>query len=245
MKTIKLALAAALVMSVAAGTSAQSAPKKVVKVGNAAMAMNTKMVRDITSHFQEWMISPGSNGYIYPKMSWNFSPDRNYSLKGLKPRKFLQYEKQRFGINLGWTDNASAKTRREKTRWFFARPGSLRAPIKYGEKIAIGYGKSPSFIKYAKRDFGINLDWSKQPSYEWIILGGAEGQPVRTGKDRVVLFNTKHLEPMLYFERTVGGHIGWPDSQKWWDAAKDWAKDNGPDYAKKLAVKALLSQAGL
>ena len=33
-----------------------------------------------------------------------------FSLKGMVNRKFLQYERQSFGINLGWTDNATNET---------------------------------------------------------------------------------------------------------------------------------------
>ena len=31
----------------------------------------------------------------------------------------------------------------------------------------------------------------------------------------VILYNLKHKMPLMYFDRTRGGDIGWPDSSKW------------------------------
>jgi hypothetical protein len=175
----------------------------------------------MAEQFKQWMINAnGPRGTVLGKSSFGGPANRNYSLKGLEPRKFLQHEHQTWGINLGWTDNASAATERKVRRWFFHKRGS--GPIRYGDLIALGNGGNPSFIRYSKRTFGINLDWSNSPVYEWQILGGRRGQPVSTGT-RVALFNTKSKagtsvgEPLIYFDRTVGGDIGWPSSTTWWD----------------------------
>lgn len=153
----------------------------------------------LTKAFRQWMIGANVKGVVLSKASWNDPSDKNYNLKGRTTRKFLQYEKQVFGINLGWTDNASATTARKRSKWFFARKGGRQGPIRYGETIAIGWGKSPSFIKYDHRNVGINLDWSDKPVYEWTILGGKPGTPVRTGRDWVILYNLAHGSPTDLF----------------------------------------------
>ena len=169
---------------------------------------------DIPSQYKQWMVGANSRGTITP------APGNYYNLKGLKNRKFFQYEKQGAGrgINLGWTNNATALTAKTKGKWFFHRPGGDKSPLVYGEPIAIAWyrGRSKSnYIRYASRTIGINLDWSKRPVFEWTIFGGKLGEPVRVGQDRVILYNKKHCRPMIYFNRTAGGDIGWPDSKRW------------------------------
>lgn len=240
--TYRMVIAAVALVAVVVGSVPGQAANHVrPRVSEMAFALSAKQVASVVVPFREWMINANTPGFILPKSSWSLSADRNYSLKGLTPRKFLQSESQSFGINIGWTDNASAATEERSRRFFFTRQGNSDAPIVYGEKLAIGLGKSPSFIRYKSREFGINLDWSSKPVYEWVILGGTAGTPVRTGQDKVVIFNLTHQEPLMYFDRTVGGDIGWPDSQTWAEAGKEWVKENGLEYAKKAAIAALIS----
>ena len=186
------------------------------------------------ARYKEWMIGANVTGFVYPNTTGGPS-SRKYNLKGSVPRKFLQYEKQGYfgGINLGWTNTASAGTAIDGAQWIFLRPGGPSAqltPVVYGEPIALGWSKSGKpFLKYAKRNVGINLDWSG-PVFEWTILGGTPGTRVRRGQDLVILYNLKHKMPMMYVDRTKGGHIGWPDSSKWTQAT---IKD--PAYMASLA----------
>ena len=209
--------------------------------------INVQASDDISSNpkYKQWMIGANSSGFIYPKSSWKGPADRNYNIKGSVIKKFLQYEKQGTGrgINLGWTDNASAKTAAKRSKWFFSRSSNADHPIRYGERLALawGTGKTP-FIKYANRNVGINLDWSKSPSYEWVIRGGKVGQPVKKGKDWVIIYNQKHKQPLMYFNRTAGGDIGWPDSKTWRspvDVAEDgivWTAEELHKELKRLTL---------
>ena len=57
------------------------------------------------------------------------------------------------------------------------------------------------------------------------VVGHVTGRPVNCG-DRVAIHNakagsTQSPDALIYFDRTVGGDIGWPDSKIWWDQAKD------------------------
>jgi hypothetical protein len=212
--------------------------------GVTAQDMSFAEAQAITADFQQWMIGSNVSGFVLTKSSFNGPADRSYNLKGLKLKKFLQHEDQTFGMNLGWTDNASAETSQKVSRWFFARHPSNRetGPIVYGETIAIGYGVSPSFVKYANREFGVNLKFVDQPAYDWKILGGQPGQAVRTGRDWVILYNITEGQPLIYFKRDVGAHLGWPDSITWRDKAEKWLRNQlnkAGEYAAKAAVAAL------
>jgi hypothetical protein len=173
----------------------------------------------LMAQYKQWMIGANATGFVYPNTT-SGPASKKYNLKGKVPIKFLQYEKQGTfgGINLGWTNSASAGTAIDRARWIFQRPGgpsAQLAPVVYGEPIALGWSKGGKpFLKYSKRNIGINLTWS-DPVFEWTILGRTPGTRVRRGQDLVILYNLKHRMPMMYFDRTKGGHIGWPDSSKW------------------------------
>ncbi len=169
--------------------------------------------------FKQWMIGANATGFVYPNIA-SGPASKKYNLKGMENTKFLHYETQGTfgGINLGWTNTASAGTAIDRAQWIFLRPGgpsAQLAPVVYGEPIALGWSKGgKQFLKYSKRNVGINLDWS-DPVFEWTILGGTPRTRVGRGQDFVILYNLKHKMPLMHFDRTKGGDIGWPDSSKW------------------------------
>lgn len=164
------------------------------------------------SQLKQWMFDPNHHHHpLRGKSSFAGPADRNTNLKNSNTRHFLQWEKQLFGINLGWTDDASPQTAVRVTRWFFTRPNNDESPLKYGDAFAMGYGIEPSYVRYAERSVGINLTWSTKPKFEWEILGGARGTQVQSG-DWVALYNRVAKECVIYFPRELGGQIGWPSS---------------------------------
>jgi hypothetical protein len=48
--------------------------------------------------------------------------------------------------------------------------------VRYGETIAVGNGRYPSFVRYKERTFGINLGWSDSPSIR-VEAAGRAGEP--------------------------------------------------------------------
>jgi hypothetical protein len=44
---------------------------------------------------------------------------------------------------------------------------------------------------------------------------------------------------LIYFDRTFGGNIGWPNSQTWWDQAKDMLPGLAKDVVTKLVMAKL------
>ena len=203
----------------------------------------TEAVIPLLSAYKQWNVGANGSGPVLSKTSFERPPDRNYSLSNRVVPRFLQYAGQDVGINLGWTDDASAATGRNVSRWFFAvRDLSLR-PVNYGETIALAHGKGDSFLKYSVRTWGINLSWSRDPVFEWQLLGGRRGQPVQ--QDRyLAIYNRKVKRFLVYFDRNVGGDIGWDDSMRWEDqiggVLEDLVKEFGDD-AVRVAVMAALA----
>ena len=203
-------------------------------------------VRELVEEYKQWSIGSNKAGNVLPKARFEDAPDRSYTLKGRIPRKFLQYEKQQFGINLGWTDDASPATGRHVARWFFTLQGNANRPIRYGDVIALANGKGDSFLRYADRDFGINLNWSKSPVFEWQLLGGPTGQPVARGP-YLAIYNRKVKRFFVHFDRNVGGNIGWDDSQRWeddlldqaWQQVKQLVAEYGDEAVRAAVVAAL------
>jgi len=172
----------------------------------------TTMVVDFLKQF---MFDPNQRHHeLLTKPTFGGPSDRNYNLKNSRTRRFLQWEEQTFGINLGWTDDDDPGTATRVSRWFIARPTGSAGPVRYGESIALGYGKDPSFIRYEDRTVGINLNWSNSPVFEWKLLGGPAGRAVRSG-DWLAIYNKRAGDCLIYFDRTLGGDIGWPSSKTW------------------------------
>ena len=188
----------------------------------AAVASATATSDAVTAagYLKQWMFDPNHAHHpLYAKSSFSGPASKNTNLKNSMERRFLQWEPQTFGINLGWTDDASPATAVAVSRWFFTRSDTTR-PLRYGDTIAMGYGTSPSYIRYANRTFGINLDWSSTPKYEWKLLGGRIGTEVRSG-DWLAIYNTVTQQPLISFDRNVGADIGWPNSERWEDQILD------------------------
>jgi hypothetical protein len=213
---------------VQASTGARATTQARATTGAHTVASTTSVRTKISDaeraagYVKQWKFDPNKPHHpLRAKTSFNGPANRNVNLKNSMERQFLQWEHQTWGINLGWTDDASPATAARVSRWFFTRKDTTH-PIRYGDKIALGYGGSPSYVYYAHRTFGINLDWSYTPRFEWKLLGGKIGKPVRSG-DWLAIYNTETKQPLIYFDRTVGGDIGWPDSETWPDQIADVA----------------------
>jgi hypothetical protein len=194
--------------------------------------------------YRVWMIDANRSGVVEGSRHGS-RPTRGQSLKGLSNRKFLHYERQSRGINLGWTNSASQAEERAAARWIFVSSSGEARPIRYGEPIAIGWPRDEPYLRYQKRNWGINLVWSARPSFEWMILGGRHGTTVRTGRDRIVLFNLTHAEPMIHFDRTVGANIGWPDSEIWLRSLRGIVEGGDPNCQNELGRAAARALAGV
>jgi hypothetical protein len=203
--------------------------------------MNNSLAEEVAEEYKQWMIGATKPRMpVLLKTTFGQHPERNYNLKNKNIRRYLQHEKQTWGINLGWTDDGSNETGNKVARWFFVRKETNTLPIRFGETIALGNGENPSFIRYEQRTVGVNLGWSDTPVFEWKLLGGRVGEPVNT-QEWIAIFNEKSEggECLIYFDRAVGGDIGWPTSKTW----SEILKKRITEEVKKQALKLLLEAA--
>jgi hypothetical protein len=233
--------AALIALTGAGGLPAASAsPRSDRETPVAASALDPKAV--VANYLKQWMFDSNHPKHaLLPKSSFSGPSSRNYNLKNQRTRTFLQWEHQTFGINLGWTDDASSETAKRVSRWFLTRRTTDQTPLRYGELLALGNGGNPSFLRYADRTVGINLDWSNTPVFEWKILGGPIGRRVSSAH-WLALYNKRAGDCLIHFDRTVGGDIGWPSSQTWTDQLGDILTDLVKEHWKE-AVAYLLTLA--
>ena len=203
--------------------------------------MTTSSAAEVAGYLKQWMFDPNHAHHpLRAKPDFTGPADRNTNMKNSRPRKFLQWKEQTFGINLDWTGDASPATADKVSRWFFTQPADNSSPIRYGQSIALGYGISPSYIYYAERTFGVNLEWSASPRFDWQLLGGKIGQEVRSG-DWLALYNQTARDCLIYFDRTVGCDIGWPSSETWTGEITDVVMQAIKDHWKEAVAYLLAS----
>jgi hypothetical protein len=133
-------------------------------------------------------------------------------LRNVTEDKCFSYGEREYGINLVWGNctNPNVTFVRE------AGPGSIH----YGELVAMRITNADAsnpkvgngYLRYQKREYGINLVWSNTPVYEW-ILRSPDG-PQLDGKVvdpnlRVGLWNEVEPDFLLYCERSKGINLRW------------------------------------
>lgn len=159
---------------------------------------------------KKWMIGANNTGTIDGILNRGVNPvttpESFYNLKSLHRKRFLQYERQGTtgGINIGWTDNASAQEAVRKAFWGFfpenasslarADVNGLRSgPIVYGEKVAIAWWPGdprrkqfykefskrdgahvPKFLAAVPRNVGPNLAWDERGASYEWVILGGE-----------------------------------------------------------------------
>ncbi|HEV7425582.1 MAG TPA: hypothetical protein VGQ46_04390 [Thermoanaerobaculia bacterium] len=133
--------------------------------------------------------------------------------------RFLTYVKTTAGISLGYESSKDHKIH------FRVMDGKER-PILSGEKVAFGIGGGNAFLRYAHRTVGINLDWSGNPIFEWLIYSSSanKGEPIPTGSP-VAMINEK-VQPdadfLVYMDRPGVAHVGWTSSPDWRKKITNW-----------------------
>jgi hypothetical protein len=145
----------------------------------------------------------------------------SFDLQNVVSGSSLTYKRQGSfgGINLGWDTKHGdyVSVVRE------AGAGS----VKYGEPVALRVrrGGDGNYLRYSKRDYGINLNWSSTPVYEWRVKGGQDGQPVKAG-DVIALVSTVEKDSVVYCYRKNGAWLKW--SKDCSTAERELAKRNAP-----------------
>lgn len=122
------------------------------------------------------------------------------TLRGTQPRwrPALRHEKRRWGIDLGWDSGHADATGR--WQWAFVQRDDWPQVVDPGERVAIYNTKARAYLRYGERRYGINLEWSKTPRFEWDVH--------RRGA-RLALYNARVRDFLVYGERRYGVNLRW------------------------------------
>jgi hypothetical protein len=169
-------------------------------------------------------------------LSWNnYTDNQGYHLFCITNGKYLTWEKVPVGINLNFKAQGDNKTH-------FRLPDQQEREILSGESVALGIGGQPAFLYYKTRDWGINLDWSVSPKFEWRIFGADSelGKPIPENTPVALLNDKVQPDPdfLINFNRPpgMGSDIGWTSSPGLWDHVTEAAID-----LAKTGIKAYLA----
>jgi hypothetical protein len=194
-------------------------------------AKSTPAIEQAAEAFMQWTILSPDGATVEIK------PGKRYLLKNSTNRHFLYNKKQTFGINVGFSNDAEPQTAKKVVHWEFLNRD--RTPVKYGEPVALGC--NGEWLFYGAREVGINLLWSKGPNFSWRLFGGRSGTLVTT-REWLCIWNMHGDtgEPLIYFEREIGGNIGWPSSKTLVQQGLDWGKET----VQRAVAEYFKSQAG-
>jgi hypothetical protein len=124
-----------------------------------------------------------------------------YRLDNRTAGSALVYGQRDFGINLVWGSSSGPVNVR------FERPSTSpnHGPLQFGEPLAVRISGG-GYVRYKVRTFGINLDWSSTPVFDWGIYGGTG--TIRTGAS-VSLYNRTESDHLVHARRTFGINLCW------------------------------------
>ena len=148
-------------------------------------------------------------------------PGQSFSLYTSPPGEFVVYGRRDYGINLVWAKRKEQRDYGAPANFTVSRASGTSESINYGEAIALREQRG-GYIHYKKRDYGINLEFSGQPVYEWEVRGGRTGTPVVQRKEGdspsnisdvvISLYNRRINCYVVYAERKYGINLVWKGS---------------------------------
>jgi hypothetical protein len=151
---------------------------------------------------KDWVIefrgdkSPGAGGVALRTF---------YVLKNITVGKHVGYGRREYGVNLVWdaplpVDDGNVR--------FDSRAGS--GVLKMGEPVAV-YVKGGGYLYYKEREYGINLEYSLTPAYQWEFCGDGSAGTTTPAKFRtnVSLYNSKTQDYVAYCKREYGINLRW------------------------------------
>lgn len=126
----------------------------------------------------------------------------SYILKNVTAGKHVGYGSREYGINLIWDSPLPIDAGNVR----FKTLGGV-GPLRPGQAVAV-FVTGGGYLYYKTRKYGINLEFSKTPIYEWQVQAGAPADPIQI-RTRVSLYNTKIREHVVYCKREYGINLRW------------------------------------
>jgi len=122
------------------------------------------------------------------------------------------HEERTAGVSIGWDPNGTYDDVRIKPQ------GAGTHPLMQAEVVAL-WVPSGGWLKYATQAFGVNLDFSATPVYEWYLIAGSPGSTQfgpesalwnSTAKDYLVNGSEVWGIPLNWYQNTLPGGGGSP-----------------------------------
>src|SRR6185503_10508794 len=131
-------------------------------------------------------------------------------LVGFKP--YAKVDVTSPGINLEWQKNVFRGY--TDIRFEIQAPGQVgpaQGPISFENDVAIriGFGDQGGYLVKRNTRFGIDMDISRMPSYEWRVINFAAPAAGITRTQKIALLNTKKKAFLVYQSRRIGFEVGW------------------------------------
>jgi hypothetical protein len=127
------------------------------------------------------------------------SPAYAFTMRNEINHSLLGYGHRRLGVDLTWGDNVNWRILR-----YNANPNvrDHRGPaVTSSDKVAIYNTKFGKYLVHAGQTWGIDLGWSRYPSYEWKLDVNSAGD--------MSLYNTDEGDYVVYGKRPFGINLMW------------------------------------
>ena len=108
----------------------------------------------------------------------------------------LIWSNETFGVNLGWSEGNSL--------WKVQAPGGHE--VMYGEKVALRVWGG-GWLKYGHQTWGVDLQLSDTPSFEWYIIGAPPGDQVDS--EEFALWDSGANDYLVFGHQTWGVDLNW------------------------------------
>jgi hypothetical protein len=132
-------------------------------------------------------------------------------------------------------------------QWTTLSPDGATVEIKPGKALPAQKQHQPALPLQQGADIGVNLGFSNDAGpktarkvMHWELLN-RDRTPVKT-RDWLCICNMHGDpgEPLIYFEREIGGNVGWPSSETLIQQGLDW----GQETVQQAVTEYLKSKAG-
>lgn len=130
---------------------------------------------------------------------WQINDNTRFSMKNDINRSLIGYGHRTLGVDLNWGPN--------RGDWMFVRKPVApnvhdhRGALTSSEKLALYNTKSHEYLLQGDEHWGIDLNWSRYPSYEWKINLNRSGD--------TSLYNIYEGDYVVYGSRPFGINLMW------------------------------------
>jgi hypothetical protein len=172
--------------------SAQCYQVKAYNAGNTSASGLQCTVRPDPVRFPQYLTSSATQWRGLTSISGGTGELRNPGLYSSN----LVYSERVFGVNLDWHEDGTS---------VWTVQGQAGPEVMWGEAVALRV-LGGGWLRYGTQTWGVDLQLSDTPVYEWYILGGQPGQPM--GGTDFALWNRAASGYLVWAQQSYGVNLG-------------------------------------